>query len=212
MDQLNLNLDVAHDQLTEQLLHWLMRRYETQEAWKEMAQDVFMRSNGDAALSRCRVAAIVRRYCMGERTILRSSRFARSSVELTTGHDDEPVPVTASNAGYVDWLYVADYLLLRCAALSDEYVDENKQREAEFQQLLGSYELRCNVYRARKTIRDNPGLVDADILDAIKLENSSASLANVREARRQERANIAFREPIKPEKPRELERYKPVYF
>lgn len=61
-NELNFNESQATDRLSDNVLAWLARTFESMEDWKAQAKDVFFSSNGDPNLSRNRVAAIVRTH------------------------------------------------------------------------------------------------------------------------------------------------------
>ena len=203
---------VSVDRLSENVTAWLMRCYESQESWKQKARDVFMGANGDAALSRVRVAAMVRKYFLEDKPQPEDVKRWKDNFEGITVVHVEPPNVSASNAGYVDWLYVADYLLLGCAAITDEYTEENQRRETEFQQLWSSYELRLAVHDARDLIRAHREMSDGGILELLKKTHEKASLANVKQARHLESTGVPHSKPVRPERPNPLPRYTSVYF
>jgi len=199
---------------------WLMRCYETQEAWKKKAREVFMVSNGDSVLSRIRVAAMVRKYFLEERPQAEEVDRWNESYEHIEKVYVEPPSISESNAGYVDWLYVADYLLLACAGITDEITEENQLRETEYQQSWSSYQLRLAAYAARSLIREHPDmdddgvkkLLDERIKELLNDPRKKASNANVQEARRLEAAKLPHVEPMPPERPEPMPRHKSIYF
>lgn len=203
---------VGADRLSDDVIGWLMRCYDSQELWKRRARDVFMNSNGDSVLSRTRVASTVRKYFLDTPPPPEDVKRWKENYEDTESVHVEPPKVSASNAGYVDWLYVADYLLLGCAGITDEYNEENQRRETEFQQVLSSYQLRLAVHDARNLVREQPQLTDDSILDLLRKTHEKASLANMKEARRLERASALHSKPIAPERPDPLRRYNSVFF
>jgi hypothetical protein len=210
---MNEQLEVAaSDRLSEDVTAWLMRCYESQESWKQKAREVFMACNGDSVLSRTRLAAIVRKYFIEDKPQPEDVECWKDGFEGITIVHVEPPKVSASNAGYVDWLFVADYLLLGCAAITDGYTEENQRRETEFQQVWSSYQLRLVVHDARGLIREHPKASDSDILELLKKTYDKASLANIKEARLLERAAVPHNKPVLPERPDPLPLYKPVYF
>lgn len=200
------------DCLTDAVMAWVTRSYDSHESWKQKAREVFMASNGDSVLSRTRVAGIIRRYFVEQKLKVENVRCWRENYDGVTSVRVEPPKISASDAGYVDWLYVADYLLLPCSAITEEYTEENQRRETEFEQLWSSYELRMAVYDARELIRKHPKMDDERIRDLLKKTRKEASLANVKKARRLEKANLPHIEPIPPERPASLPRYESVYF
>jgi len=200
------------DRLSSAVLGWLTRSYDAHQVWKKRARDVFMASNGDSVLSRTRVAAIVRRYFLEERPasedVEQWSKGYGGSVQVQV----VAPKVSASNASYLDWLFVADYLLLSCAAETEEYQEENQRRETEFQQLLGSYHLRSIIHESRELMAAKPEMDDGEILELLKKGHPKASLANVKEGRRLESQGASRLKPLEPARPDPLPLYKSVHF
>ena len=56
----------ASDRLAPQVLGWLARSFETIKEWRAKAAEIFFSSNGDSAVSRNRVAVVVRDYFANE--------------------------------------------------------------------------------------------------------------------------------------------------
>jgi len=199
---------------------WLMRCYETQETWKKKARKVFMDFNGESVLSRIRVAAMVRKYFLEERPQAEEVDRWNEFYEQIEKVHVEPPGISGSNAGYVDWLYVADYLLLACAGITDEITEEHQLRETEYQQSWSSYQLRLAVYAARTLIKEHPQmdddgikkLLDERIKELLNDPRKKASNANVEEARRLDAAGLPHVEPMQPERPKPMPRYKSIYF
>lgn len=202
----------SSDRFSAEVLEWLMRSYKTQERWKNLARRVFFLSNGDSVLSRNRVAAKVRMHFVEGKPKEEDVEVWEDTYEGTKETRVKPPAVSASNAGYVDWLFIADYLLLPCASPIDQYVEENQRRESEFQQLFSSYQIRLHVHEARRLIQEQPSAEGDEILDSLKKEFDKASLANVKEARRLETLNAPGHKPPEPQKPHLLPLYTPVYF
>lgn len=182
------------------------------EEWKNRGKDVFFAANGDSDLARNRVAAFLRAYFLqlpnSPETV---SRWAQGfqgteTVELT------PPKVTASNSAYVDWLYIADYVLLACASQSERLEAENQLRETEFQSVMNSYNLRLVVHEARQMMKADPAATDDGILQVLKATQPNASLANVKEARKLEKSNARFNPPVMPLPAKPMQRYTALYF
>lgn len=202
----------ASDRHSAEVLDWLMRCYKTQERWKNLARRIFFLSNGDSVLSRTRVAGRVRQHFVEGKPKTEDVERWQESYEGTTKVQIEPPKVSASNAGYVDWLYIADYLLLPCSSPTERFQEENQRRDTEFQQLLGSYQIRMQVHGARGLIEKHADKDDDQILDLLKRDFVKASLANVKEARRLDASNASRNKPLEPEKPPRLDLYASVYF
>ena len=189
-----------------EVLGWLARTYEVHQEWIRKARDVFFNSNGDSELSRQRLATIVRTYFIDQKPA--PEEVDRWAGLLPVKEKVVPPKVTPSNASYYDWLKVADYLLLPCASLDDEYLAENQRRESDYQQSLGSYTLRMQVNAAREAIRENPADDEVKILAIIQEKHAKASLANVKEAKRLEAKGEPLRNPTEPKRVSEMPRYK----
>ena len=137
------------DQSTVTALEWFARSYESMEEWKGKAREVFFSLNGNSEVARNRVASMVRFYFV--ETPPKSEdvkRWKQGSDETETIHVVPP-KISASNSAYVDWGYVADYLLLACAALSDVLDAENQLRETEYRTAFDSFKIRTMVHDAR---------------------------------------------------------------
>lgn len=202
----------ASDRLSDSVLEWLGRTYETMEEWKAKARDVFFSSNGDSNLSRNRVASIVRAHFLESPPKPEDvERWKAGFDEIETVHITPP-NVSASNSAYVDWLYIADYLLLACASPTEQLDAENQRRETEFQNVLGSYNIRLIVYDAREKLRHDPTLTDNDVLAAVQKKHPKASMANIKEARRLEKANVFHDAPKEPIRAEPMPRYTALYF
>ena len=123
-----------------------------------------------------------------------------------------PPKVSASNAAYVDWLFVADYLLLACASPSEQLEAENERRETEFQNVWSSYSIRLIVHAAREEMRQTPGLTDQDCLAAIQSRHEKVSMANIKEARRLEKMRSALEPPRSPTRAEPMRPYCSLFF
>jgi len=200
------------DRLSDDVLAWLNRDDENQEAWKQNGRDVFLSSNGDSVLSRTMLASQVRRYFLEDRPeteIVR--RWNKGHTEIVSVRVDPP-RISASNAGYVDWLFIADYLLLCCSGAAEFLLDENTRRDSAYQQLMSSYEIRRLSWEACQLIRQDPETSDEEILATLRRKNEKASMANVKQARRLVKPGNRTAEPVKPEQAEALQAYRPIYF
>jgi len=209
----NVTSDTATPpRLSGSILDWIGRTYKAMEAWKSKAAEVFFASNGDSNLSRNRVASIIRTHFV--ETILEPETVERwkggfeeiESVVVT------PPKITVSNSTYIDWLYVADYLLLACASPSDVLAEENQRRETEYQSVLTSYRIRLVVHHVRESIRNAGQVSDDDLLVMAKEKYSKASMANIKEARRLESIDAEHELPREPFPAEPMPRYASLYF
>lgn len=190
-------------------IEWLLRSYETSAEWKATATDVYFSVNGDSNVARNRVAGIVRSYFVETPLIPENvRRWGKSDIETV---QVSPPNISDSNATYVDWVYIADFLLLHCSTVTEELEEENQRRETEFQNALRSYKLRLAVVDAREAVRRDAQASEKEILETLKILHPEASLATIKEARKLEKFNVVTPQPREPQ-PSPLLRYKPLYF
>ncbi len=202
----------ASEQSTVTAVQWLARSYESMEHWKRTGKEVFFSLNGESDVARNRLASIIRKYFVdtppGAEDV---NRWRRDSTETETIRVVPP-KISASNSAYVDWGYLADYVLLACAAISEELEDENQKRTTEYRQSLESHNIRLAVFDARMILRENPNLNDDDVLTQLKTKHEKAAAAHVKEARKLERNNVRYAPPKAPRESPAMNRYVPLYF
>ena len=211
---LKLDFDQAQtaDRLSDSILKWIARSYESMEEWKTKAKNVFFFSNGESELSRNRVATMIRSHVIEAPQEPEEVRRWKVGLEEIETVKVSPPKVSASNSIYVDWLYVADYLLLACASQMEELDAENERRDAEFRNLKNSYTARSMVYEARKIMQQNHTLSDQEVLATIKKTFPDVVMANIKEARKQEKGDVRHIHPKEPIPPKPMPRYTSVYF
>lgn len=200
------------DRLSNRVLHWLARSYETLRQWRDRASDTYLATNGDSALARNRVAFDVRAYFLQGRLAAEKLDKWRPGFESLEEIEVAPPKVSPSNAAYVDWIRVADYLLLGVASPTEPLDRANQQRETEFQAAIGSWRIRQVVYSGATAIRADPELTDQDLLARIKKDQPAASMANIKEARRVSRDGHPLEAPQQPEAAAAMGPYQPLYF
>ena len=195
-------------------IQWLLRSYETSVEWKAKAKDVFFSVNGDSNLARNRIAGIVRNYFIENKNRLVPEDVGRWKDGENVVEKGRFVPpkISESNATYVDWVYIADFLLLPFISLQEELDAENQRRETEFDNAMRSYKKRLAVEEAREAIRHDSLSTDAAILESLKSGHPDASLAAVKVARRLEKANVLEPKAREPVKAAPMPFYKPLYF
>lgn len=206
-------LDTMTDK-TQAICHWLKRSYEVSQGWSERAVAIYLQAQGDAVHARTVMASEVRNHFMSEKPDTevvdrwKDGHKEIESVEMT------PPKVNESNAAYIDWLYVADYLLLCCGTTRDEFDHANSTRRAMHRKVYQSYVLRSLVVDAISLIEEQPEISDEDAVKKLKSkdEESPASLATLKEARRWVRQGEKPLATIEPESPKDIELYKSVYF
>jgi len=203
---------LASDRLSDSVLEWLGRTYEAMQDWKAKARDVFYSSNGDSNLPRNRVASIVRAHFLESPPKSEDVERWKAGLEEIETIRVTPPKVSASNSAYVEWLYIADYLLLACASPTERLDEENKRRETEFKNVMGSYNIRLIVYDAREELQRNPTLTDEDVFAAVQKKHPKAFMANIKEARRLEKTDAFHDVPKKPIRAEPMRRYTALYF
>lgn len=200
------------EQSTVTAVHWLARSYESLEEWRRTGKEIFFSVNGESDVARNRLASLIRRYFVDTPLSAEDvTRWKPGSTETETIRVSPP-KISASNSAYVDWGYLADYVLLSCAAISEELEDENQKRNMEYRQSLESHNIRSAVFEARTIIREKANLNDVEVLEKLKKIYEKASAAHVKEARKQERNGDRYTPPKPPRESPQMNRYVPLYF
>lgn len=211
-NQMLLDVLETSEQSTSTAIEWLARSYESMEKWKRTGKELFFSLNGQSDVARNRLASVIRKYFVETPPVAEDvRRWKRDSTELETIRVTPP-KISASNSAYVDWGYLADYVLLACAAVSEELEEENQKRASEYRQSLESYNIRLAVYDARTIIREKKDLNDTDVLTQLQTKHEKAAAAHVKEARKLERNDIRYAPPKSPKESPEMSRYVPLYF
>ena len=200
------------DRLSNGVLQWLARSYETLLHWRGHASDTYLATNGDSALARNRVAFEIRAYFLQEELPTEELPRWRPGFESQELLEVVPPKVSPSNAAYVDWIRVADYLLLGVASPTEPLDRANQQRETEFQAAHGSWRIRHVVYCGAAALRDDMELADSVLLERVKKEHPDASMANIKEARRLARDGHPLQPPQEPPPAATMRPYEPLYF
>ena len=193
-------------------IRWLLRSYQTAVEWKAIAKQVLFAVNGDSNVARNRVANTVRSYFIEKPLEPEDVERWKDRENATEIVRFVPPKITVSNATYVDWVYIADFLLLACVSVSDELEAENQRRDTEFDNAMRSYRKRLAVEDAREAIRHDPLATDKAITESFKDRHPDISEAAVKMARTLEKTKAVepkAREPLKAEP---MPRYKPLYF
>ena len=182
------------------------------EQWKHTGKELFFSLNGQSDVARNRLASVIRKYFVETPPVAEDvRRWKRDSTELETIRVVPP-KISVSNSAYVDWGYLSDYVLLACAAVSEELEEENQKRASEYRQILESYNIRLAVFDARTIIRERTDLTDADVLAQLQTKHEKAAAAHVKEARKLERNEVRYASPKPPKDSPEMPRYMPLYF
>ena len=202
----------ASDRLSNRVLQWLARSYETLLEWRQLATAAYIAANGDHALARNRVAFDVRAH------FLEGDLLPADLEKWRPGFDDlqnfrmDPPKVSPSNAAYVDWIRIADYLLLSAASPIDIIDRANQQRETEYQSAISSYRIRRIVFETAATLRSDPELPDERLLSRIQKDHPDASMANIKEGRRVAKDGHPITAPKEPGAASAIGPYRPLYF
>lgn len=209
-----METDDAPDTSATTPIQWLLRSYETSREWKDKAKDVFFSVNGDSDLARNRVAGIVRNYFIENKNRLEPEDVGRWKDGENVAEKVRVVPptVTESNSTYVDWVYIADFLLLPFVSLQEALDAENQRRETEFDNAMRSYKKRLAVEDAREAVRSGSLPSDAAILESLKIHHPDASLATIKVARKLEKENAIEPKAREPKKSAPMPPFKALYF
>ena len=211
-NQLRLDGIEASDPSSISAADWIARSYESMEEWKKRAREVFFSVNGDSHIARNRVAAIVRTYFVETPPQAEDvKRWKKGVAEIETIRVSPP-KISASNSAYIDWLCVADLLLLGCGSTGDRLDEENQKRENEFRLVHDSYRIRKTVYDARTELRKNPNAAESELLRSLTEKHPKAALAHIKEAKKLERSNVRHTPPKEPVPSSPMPRFKPIYF
>ncbi|MFM7843872.1 MAG: hypothetical protein ACKPEY_06525 [Planctomycetota bacterium] len=194
------------------VLHWIIRSYDSTLYWKDQARALFFTTNGQSDVARNRLASILRRHFQDNKLETENvHRWKANSSEMEM-IAVEPPKLSDSTLAYLDWQFLADYLLLTCAALTDELLRENQERTAEYRQLLDSYNIQIMIHHARTFIQDNRGHTDDDCKRELAPRFPDIKIAHIKEARRRERKGGTNHLPLIPLQPAPLPRYQSIYF
>ena len=211
-DQMHFDGLESPEQSTMTAIQWLARSNESMEQWKRTGKELFFSLNGHSDIARNRLASVIRKYFVETPPNAEDiRRWKRDSTEQETIRVTPP-KITASHSAYIDWGYLADYVLLACAADNEELEEENQLRALEYRQSFESYCIRLAVFDARTIIRANPELNDNDVLTQLKMKHDKTAAAHVKEARKLERNAARYSPPKEPRISPEMSRYVPLYF
>lgn len=191
-------------------VNWLLRSYDSAVAWKSRARTEYISLNGDSDAARNRVAAIVRTY-------FTETQLTPEVVGRWIGNEVVkirllPPMVTDSNAAYVDWIFIADVLLLHCVADQDEIDKENQRRETEYLRAYNSYKLRIAIEEIQERIRSGQHSSDDALLKSIIAKHPDASIATIKEARRREKTKAMLPKAKEPLRSMHIPPFKPLYY
>lgn len=192
---------------------WLQKDYQTGEYWKNVGKEIYLVANGDCALTRHRLADVLRRSI---------SKLQPGPVTYQKWKDDfseiekveiESPNISATNDAYVDWLRLADFLLLAAASTWPRLEEENMRRRAMYDQARRGYEARMIVKEIAEYLKEHPTVTDGDIQATLNKPNREVAQIHIAKAK-QLIPHTAGREisEREPEEPSPLNRYTPLYF
>ena len=187
------------------ICHWLKRSYETKQVWEKVSVDIYISAQGIPVLARTELAGQLRSHFKNEDLATETLKLWNKSHTTIVNVEVIPPKINDSNAAYIDWLYVADYLLICCGTPRAEFDDINTTRRAQYRSVLQSYFLRKFVIDAIDILRSDPARLDIEIVKQLKIQAGEneiqPSLVTVKEAKRWLRAGVTPTEPKKPEPP-----------
>jgi hypothetical protein len=192
---------------------WLTRDYSTHESWKEIGKEMYLACNGDGVLTRHRLADALRRSI---------SKLQPGPVSYDKWNEDfsaivkveiEPPTITTTSDAYVDWLRIADYLLLAAASTWPRLEDDNQRRRAMYDQSRRGYEARMIVKDVTEYLKENPTATDGDVRAALNREGREVIQIHIAQAKKTT-PHTSGREIVEqePEVPSQVNRYSPLYF
>ncbi len=197
------------------VLDWITKDYDTWEYWKRIGMDLHIACNGDSALTRYRLADLMRRSM---------SKLPHGPIEFQTYNDDctgkititiDPSEITASNEVYGDWLRLADYMLLAAAAPWPKLDEENQRRRAIHEQYQRGYEARMIVEAVAEYSKDHPRASEKEIRTALNRDGREVLQIHIQQAKKIPVPGGNYgREIVEvpPQPPAELKPYSNLYF
>jgi hypothetical protein len=192
---------------------WITKDYPTSESWKEIGREIYLASNGNCALARHRLADALRRSISklqtGPTTYQRWNEDFSAIVTL----EIESPGISTSNDAYVDWIRIADYLLLSAASTWPRLEDDNQRRKTMYDLSRRGFDARMIVKAVAEYLKENPQAKDADVRDALTAKGIEVGQIHISQAKKITRhtggVEIVEQEP---ELPTQIERYKALYF
>lgn len=191
---------------------WITKDYITAEYWKDIGKELYLAASGDSNLTRHRLADVLRRSF---------SKLQQGTVTYERWNDDfsaivkieiDTPEIGTSNDAYVDWLRIADYLLLAAASTWPRLEEENQRRKTMYDQALRGFETRKAVMVVAEHLKANPESTDGDIQAAVNREGFEVAQSHVAQARKAT-LHTTGREIVErePEAVQQLERYSSLY-
>jgi hypothetical protein len=177
----------ARDSMTpehEKVLDWITKDYESHTYWKNLGKEMFLVSNGDSVLTRHRVADALRRSISGHPTTpVTVSRWNDDFTAILAIEVDPPA-IAVANQLYVDWIQIADYVLLAAAASFERLEEENQRRKEAFDRARNGYEARRLVGLVTEFLEQNPEASEDAVIAASRELNLDVKKAHIALARK----------------------------
>lgn len=189
---------------------WLTKDCPSAEYWKEIGKELYLVSDGDCVLTRHRLADVLRRSISKlQPGPVTYEKWKDDFSEITKVEIESP-GIGATNDAYVDWLRIADYLLLAAASTWPKLDEENQRRRTMYDQARRGYEARTIVKAVAAYLEEHPKAPDGDIQAALKHDVGQVHIAQAKKVT----PHTSGREIVEqgPEMPAQIERYKPLYF
>lgn len=191
------------------VMEWISKDFESYSYWTNLGQEMFLFANGNCEVTRYRVADALRRSVTrqppGQVQVQRWNDDFSSIVTI----DVEPPAVTVANQLHVDWIRIADYVLLAAKDPFDRLDDENQRRKELGDWVTNSFEKRQLARKIKAFIAENPELSDDQVIEAMRKENKDVLKANIVLARKLADSNLDELEPTPLEA---IAGYKSLYF
>lgn len=192
---------------------WLTKDHPTSEYWKDIGREMYLVSNGDGVLARHRLADALRRSISklqpGVVTYDKWNEDFSAIVKVEIKSPD----ISTSHEAYVDWLRIADYLLLAAASTYPRLEDDNQRRKTMYDQSRRGYESRAIVMAVAAYLQANPSATDGEIQTALDRDDREVAQIHIAQAKKIT-PHTSGREIIErePEVPQQLNRYASIYF
>ena len=196
------------------VLDWLTKDYETGEYWKDIGKEIHLASNGDSTLTRYRLADTLRRSMSKlQPGPVKYEKWNSDFTEVVTAEIDAPA-ISVSNETYVDWIRLADYLLLAAAVAEwPKRDEENQRRKMIYDQCRRGYEARMIVKAVAEYLEKHPTATDKDIKASLNRDGREILQVHISHAKKIV-PHTSGREIVEqePEPPAEIKPYMPLYF
>ena len=116
---------------TDEMVGWLYRDFESYENWKARGREIFLQVDGSSDGARKTLASDLCKYACGEKRKLVNVRNWREDLSEIVVHRVKPPDVSTSNCKEIEWLEIADYILLAASGGWEGIQIDNQRRSAE---------------------------------------------------------------------------------